>query len=68
MLKPGTPIEMSKGYRRVKGVILQPTGSRFGFYVVRLENGIHIVAGPSAFETLTGSRSGRRPAVVQDGA
>ncbi len=68
MLNPGTPIEMTKGYRGVKGVILQQTGSRFEFYVVRLENGIHIVAGPSAFETRAGSRSDRRPAVVQDEA
>ena len=49
MLKPGTRIVMTKGYKGVKGVILNQTESRFEFYVVRLDNGIHIVVGPSAF-------------------
>jgi hypothetical protein len=49
MLEPGTQIEMTKGYKGVKGVIMERTGSEFDFYVVKLENGIHMVAGPSAF-------------------
>jgi hypothetical protein len=40
---------MTKGYRGMKGVILEKLESRFDFYVVRLENGIHLVAGPTAF-------------------
>ncbi len=50
MLQPGTGIEMTKGYRGVKGEILERTESQFEFYVLKLENGIHLVAGPTAFE------------------
>jgi hypothetical protein len=49
MLEPGTQIEMTKGYQGIKGVIMERTGSEFEFYVVKLENGIHMIAGPSAF-------------------
>lgn len=49
MIETGTRIEMSKGYKGVKGIIIEKTASQFEFYVVRLENGIHIVVGPSAF-------------------
>ena len=49
MLLPDTSIEMTKGYRGVKGVIVESVKSHFEFYVVRLENGIHLVVGPSAF-------------------
>jgi hypothetical protein len=52
MLEPGTAIEMTKGYRGVKGEILERTQSRFEFYVLKLENGIHLVAGPTAFKVL----------------
>ena len=49
MLEPGTRIEMTKGYRGVKGVIIETTDSVYEFYLVSLDNGINIVAGPSAF-------------------
>lgn len=49
MFEPGTPIEMTKGYRGVKGIILEKTDSDYEIYVLRLENDIHLVAGPSAF-------------------
>ena len=49
MLKPGTPIEMTKGYRGIRGVILKRTCSEFELYVLKLDNGIHLIAGPSAF-------------------
>jgi hypothetical protein len=49
MLKPGIRIEMTKGYKGVKGVISERTDSPYEFYVVSLDNGIHIIAGPSAF-------------------
>lgn len=52
MLQPGTSIEMTKGYRGVKGEILERTESQFEFYVLRLENGIHLVAGPTAFKVI----------------
>ena len=49
MLESGTPIVMTKGYNGVKGEILEPVNSSLEFYVVRLENGMHPVVGPSAF-------------------
>ncbi len=49
MLKTGTPVEMTKGYKGVKGVILDRTRSEFELYVIKLQNGIHLIAGPSAF-------------------
>jgi hypothetical protein len=49
MLDKGTRILMTKGYKGVKGTILEKTDSRLAFYVVRLDNGIHLVAGPSSF-------------------
>ena len=49
MMQPGTKIEMTKGYKGLKGEIVQKVESMFEFYVVKLENGIHLVAGPSAF-------------------
>lgn len=52
MLEPETRIEMTKGYKGVKGVITETTDSEYEFYVVRLDNGIHIIAGPSAFNLI----------------
>lgn len=49
MFDTGTPIEMTKGYRGVKGIILDRTDSEYDIYVLKLDNGIHLVAGPQAF-------------------
>jgi len=49
MIEQGTQVEMTKGYRGVRGVVTQGTQSKFEFYVLKLENGVHLVAGPSAF-------------------
>ena len=49
MLKTGTKIMMTKGYRGVEGFIKKRTDSRFEFYVISLQNGINIIVGPSAF-------------------
>lgn len=49
----GTRVRMTKGYKGVEGIIVETIQSRFEFYVVRLDNGIHVVAGPSSFEPLT---------------
>ena len=49
MPEPGIKIEMTKGYRGVKGEIIAATGSEYELYVVRLENSVHLVAGTSAF-------------------
>jgi hypothetical protein len=51
MLEPGTKILMTKGYKGVKGVITEMTDSPFEFYIIKLDNGIHIVVGPSAFRS-----------------
>ena len=40
---------MTKGYKNVKGVIVEILESRLEFYVIKLDNGIQIIAGPSAF-------------------
>ena len=52
MLKTGTQIEMTKTYRGIKGVIVERTKSRFELYTLKLDNGLNIVAGPSAFTPL----------------
>jgi len=59
MLKPGTRIRMTKGYRGVRGVIMDKTLSRFEFYIIRLDNGINIVVGPSAFITDENSKENK---------
>jgi len=51
VLKPGTRVMMTKGYMGVKGVIVDKLSSLFDFYVIELENGINMIAGPSAFTT-----------------
>lgn len=52
MLTAGTSIEMTKGYKGAKGVVVDKTESRFEFYMLKLDNGLNLVAGPSAFITL----------------
>jgi hypothetical protein len=52
MLEPGTKIEMTKGYKGVKGEVVERTESDFEFYVLKLENGMNLIAGPTAFVTL----------------
>jgi hypothetical protein len=52
MLEPGTPIEMTKGYKGVKGTVIERTESEYELYVLKLDNGIHLVAGPTAFVPL----------------
>ena len=49
MFESGTPIKMTKGYRGAKGIILEKTDSEYEIYVLKLDNGIHMVAGPQAF-------------------
>jgi hypothetical protein len=52
MLTAGTLIEMTKGYKGVKGVVVDKTESRFEFYMLKLDNGLNLIAGPSAFIAL----------------
>jgi hypothetical protein len=49
MLKPGTKVKMTKGYKDIIGVIIEKLESQFEFYLIILDNGIQIIAGPSAF-------------------
>ncbi len=49
MYETGTLVEMTKGYRGARGRIIEMTESDYEFYVLKLKNGIHVVAGPTAF-------------------
>ena len=54
MITEGTRIRMIKGYRGAEGAIALKTDSKFELYVIALDNGLRIVAGPTAFVLLTG--------------
>jgi len=60
MLEPGTNVEMTKGYKGVRGEVLEKTGSPYELYVLKLENGIHLVAGPGAFVLKDGEKKQTR--------
>lgn len=49
MFKPGDRVQMTKGYKGILGVIEEKTDSPFEMYIIALDGGIRIVAGPSAF-------------------
>ena len=49
MLTKGTRIRMTKGYRGAEGTIVLKTDSEFELYIISLDSGLRIVAGPSAF-------------------
>ncbi len=49
MLAEGTRVRMTKGYHGAEGTIVLKTDSKFELYVICLDNGLRIVAGPSAF-------------------
>ncbi len=49
MYKQGDRVQMTKGYKGISGVINQKTDSSFEMYVLTLDTGVSIVAGPSAF-------------------
>ena len=55
MLKAGTPIEMTKAYRGIRGMVVERTKSRFESYILKLDNGLSLVAGTSAFTPLNKS-------------
>jgi hypothetical protein len=44
---------MTKGYRGAEGTIVLKTDSEFELYVISLDNGLRIVAGPSSFDLST---------------
>ena len=43
---------MTKGYKGIKGVVVARTESSFELYILKLDNGLNLVAGPSAFAVL----------------
>ncbi len=49
MEKPGTRVEMTKGYKGVAGVIQEKTDSPFEIYIISLDTGVRLAGGPSAF-------------------
>ena len=49
MLAEGTRVKMTKGYRGAEGAITFKTDSTLELYVISLDNGLRIVAGPSAY-------------------
>jgi hypothetical protein len=49
MFEVGTRVEMTKGYKGIKGVIKEITDSPYELYAVCLDNGINIIVGPSGF-------------------
>jgi len=49
MVKPGTLVKMTKGYRGIEGVVVEKTESQFELYILKLDNGLNLIAGPSAF-------------------
>jgi hypothetical protein len=53
-IKAGSEVTMTKGYRGTTGVVAYPTDSRFNLYVIVLNTGMKIVAGPSAFAVKKG--------------
>ena len=53
MLAEGTRVKMIKGYRGAEGTIALKTDSKFELYVISLDNGLRIVAGPAAFTLST---------------
>jgi hypothetical protein len=50
MFANGTRVKMTKGYRGAEGTIVLKTDSEFDLYLISLDNGLRIVAGPSSFE------------------
>ena len=54
MLAEGTRVKMTKGYRGAEGTIVLKTDSRFELYVISLDNGLKVVAGPAGFILSTG--------------
>jgi hypothetical protein len=53
MLTQGTRVRMTKGYRGAEGTIELKTDSKFELYLISLDRGLRIVAGPSAFTLST---------------
>jgi hypothetical protein len=49
MFKQGTSIEMTMSYKGIKGVIIERTDSHFELYILKLDSGLNLIAGPTAF-------------------
>ncbi len=49
MFTQGTLVKMTKSYRGIEGIVTKKTESRFELYILKLKNGLNLIAGPSAF-------------------
>jgi len=61
MFTSETLLKMTKGYRGTEGVVIERTESRFELYILKLNNGLNLVAGPSAFTPLKKEALYRKP-------
>ena len=66
MFTPGTLIKMTKGYRGIEGVVTERTESRFELYILKLDNGLHLIAGPSAFMPLEAKNDIKNPLKIEE--
>ena len=66
MFKPGTLVQMTKGYRGIEGVIAERTESQFELYILRLNNGLNLIAGPSAFSPLEKKDDTENPFKIEE--
>jgi hypothetical protein len=56
MYKQGDRVQMTKGYKGIPGVIDEKTDSPLEIYIITLDTGIKIAAGPSSFVVEEGSK------------
>ena len=66
MITPGTMIKMTKGYRGIEGVVTERTESRFELYILKLDNGLNLIAGPSAFIPLEKKDDTKNPIKIEE--
>ena len=66
MLNPGTLIKMTKGYKGIEGVVTERTESRFELYILKLDNGLHLIAGPSAFISIEKKDDTKNPLKIEE--
>jgi hypothetical protein len=67
MFTPGTLVKMTKGYREIEGVVTEKTESRFELYILKLDNGLNLIAGPSAFIPLEKKEEQRVDSELNEG-
>ena len=58
MIRTDDRVMMTKGYKNIKGIVKETTDSPYKFYVICLDNGINIIAGPSSFVPIQADKAG----------